>query len=145
MGIELIYLPFIIFAIPTFIYFYRKVDSKPKKVAVVLVAIAIPMYLHFYNNVYIENLHSQPLSYENQKKLEKYLTHFKYTYIKHHEFFAPPGIRYLNPVLRDLKNKKNQEYIKELYIKYLNNDGQITYKEVSSISIKINDLARYEK
>ncbi|MCG3664193.1 hypothetical protein L5F09_00360 [Aliarcobacter butzleri] len=145
MGIELIYLPFIIFAIPTFIYFYRKVNSKPKKIAVVLVAMAIPIYHHFYYNVYIENLRSQPLSFENQKKLEKYLINFKYTYIRHHQFFAPPGIRYLNPVLRDLKNKKNQEYIKELYIKYLNNDGQITYKEVSSISIKINDLARYEK
>ncbi|PRM89641.1 hypothetical protein CJ671_06410 [Aliarcobacter cryaerophilus] len=77
MGIELLYLPFIIFAIPTFIYFYRKVDSKPKKVAFVLVAIAIFITM-FMLRIYISTF--------KLKKLEKYLINFKYTYIRQHDF-----------------------------------------------------------
>ena len=37
------------------------------------------------------------------------------------------------------------QYIKKLYNEYLNNDGQITYREVRIISLKISNLARYEK
>ena len=33
-------------------------------------------------------------------------------------------------------------YIKKLYNEYLNNDGQITYREVRIISLKISNLAK---
>ncbi|MDD3007945.1 MAG: hypothetical protein PHQ70_03635 [Arcobacter sp.] len=118
--------------------------TKPKKIAVIVIAILLPFHYYFYYKVYVENLVSQPLNSENQQKLKKYLIDFKYTYIEHPEFFAPKQ-QYVSPVLRELKNKENQEYIKKLYNEYLNNDGQITYREVRSISLKISNLARYEK
>ena len=58
---------------------------------------------------------------ENQQKLKKYLIDFKYTHIEHPKFFAPKQ-QYVSPVLRELKNKENQEYIKKLYNEYLNNE-----------------------
>ncbi len=141
---NLLFLPFIIFVIIAFIIFYRSMNTKPKKIAVIVVAILLPFHYYFYYKVYVENLVSQSLNLENQQKLKKYLIDFKYTYIEHPEFFAPKQ-QYVSPVLRELKNKENQEYIKKLYNEYLNNDGQITYREVRSISLKISNLARYEK
>lgn len=141
---SLLFLPFIIFVIIAFIIFYRSMNTKPKKIAVIVVAILLPFHYYFYYKVYVENLVSQSLNLENQQKLKKYLIDFKYTYIEHPEFFAPKQ-QYVSPVLRELKNKENQEYIKKLYNEYLNNDGQITYREVRSISLKISNLARYEK
>lgn len=141
---NLLFLPFIIFIIIAFVIFYRRINTKPKKIAVIAVAVLSPFYHYFYYEVYVENLVSQSLNLENQQRLEKYLIDFEYTYIRHPEFFAPKQ-QYVSPVLRDLRNKENQEKIKELYIQYLNNDGQITYKEVHSISIKISNLARYAK
>lgn len=141
---NLLFLPFIIFVIIAFIIFYRSVNTKPKKIAVIVVSIFLPFHYYFYYKVYVENLVSQSLNLENQQKLKKYLIDFKYTYIEHPEFFAPKQ-QYVSPVLRELKNKENQEYIKKLHNEYLNNDGQITYREVRSISLKISNLVRYEK
>ena len=100
---NLLFLPFIIFVIIAFIIFYRSMKTKPKKIAVIVIAILLPFHYYFYYEVYVENLVSQPL------------------------------------------NLENQEYIKKLYNEYLNNDGQITYREVRIISLKISNLARYEK
>jgi Ca2+/Na+ antiporter len=141
---NLLFLPFIIFVIIAFIIFYRSMKTKPKKIAVIVIAILLPFHYYFYYKVYVENLVSQPLNSENQQKLKKYLIDFKYTHIEHPKFFAPKQ-QYVSPVLRELKNKENQEYIKKLYNEYLNNDGQITYREVRIISLKISNLARYEK
>ena len=141
---NLLFLPFIIFVIIAFVIFYRNMNTKPKKIVVIAVAVLLPFYHYFYYEVYVENLVSQSLNLENQQRLEKYLLDFEYTYIRHPEFFAPKQ-QYVSPVLRDLRNKENQEKIKKLYNEYLNNDGRITYKEIYSISLKISNLARYEK
>lgn len=142
MRIELFLLPLLVFLIPLIIYFYKTMNTKLKKSAFILGIIFVPLWYHFYYNVYINNLSKQELNVENQRKLERYLIYFKYTPITHPQFFYPAK---RNPTLRDLKNKKNQEHIKELYIKYLNNDGKIIYKEVSIISFEIAKLATYEK
>ena len=111
---NLLFLPFIIFVIIAFIIFYRSMKTKPKKIAVIVIAILLPFHYYFYYEVYVENLVSQPLNLENQQKLKKYLIDFKYTHIEHPKFFAPKQ-QYVSPVLRELKNKENQEYIKKLY------------------------------